>query len=43
MYRVAITVTMLGLAACGGSDISVKAAGEARCNGVLDEEETALA
>jgi hypothetical protein len=36
-----ISLTLLSLA-CGGSDISVKAAGEARCNGVLDEEETTV-
>jgi hypothetical protein len=42
MYRSVIALATFGLAACGGSDISVKAAGEARCNGVLDEEETAV-
>ena len=33
-------LTLTLLTACGGSDISVKAAGEAICNGVKDEEET---
>ena len=33
-------LTLTLLTACGGSDISVKAAGEAVCNGVKDEEET---
>lgn len=42
MYRSVIILATFALAACGGSDISVKAAGEARCNGVLDEEETAV-